>query len=106
MIIGTSSRRSALEQLDLLRRFQKQIAVPIVNKQQELKQILMHNGDFSENDVGGIIAEVQDVTGSAEIGVSVKIILNCIGTAKQNAAEKKDVFVRELTEAIALGGYS
>ena len=106
LVIGTSAERSALEQLNLLRRFQKQIAVPNVNTQMELAQILTDSGHYSENDIREVINEIQDITGSAEIGVSVKTILNCIGTAKRDPAEKKDVFVREITEAIASRGYS
>lgn len=105
LVIGTSSERSALDQLNLLRRFQKQIAVPNVNTQQDLAQVLMNSRQFSDSDIGGVLSEIQDVTGSTEIGVGIKTILNCIGSAKQNAAEQKDVFVREITEAIALKGY-
>ena len=104
-MIGTSSERSALEQLNLLRRFQKQRAVPNVNTPQELAQILTNSGDYSENDVAAIISEIRDITGSADIGVSVKTILNCIGTAKQTPADRNDIFVREITKSVAERGY-
>ncbi|KAI9661265.1 MAG: transport between ER and Golgi ATPase protein [Bathelium mastoideum] len=106
LIIGTTKVRSALEQLDLLWRFQKQIPVPNVNTQQELARILLDSGNYSENETRAVINEIQEVTGGTEIGVGIKAILNCIGTANQNAAEKKDQFVREITEAIAARGYS
>jgi vesicle-fusing ATPase len=105
IIIGTTSRRTALEQLDLLRRFQKQIAVPNVNSPQELAIILQQSGDYSDNDIREVLSEIQANTGRQDIGVSVKTILNCIGTAKQQPDARNEVFAKEITDAIGYGGY-
>ncbi|KAI9692774.1 MAG: transport between ER and Golgi ATPase protein [Bogoriella megaspora] len=105
LVIGTTSERSALEQLNLLRRFHKTIAVPNVNTSQELAKILYSSGDYSREDIQEMTSQIQQVSGRSEVGVSVKTILNRIGAAKQDPEWKKDVFVREITDMIAERGY-
>lgn len=89
-----------LNQLDLFSRFDAEIAVPNVNTQAELAALLQHSGAFSDRDQQRAIGEIQEITGSADVGVGVKKILTAIETAK----EDQDVpgrFARVMSHAIA-----
>lgn len=100
MIFATTTERSVLQQLDLFSRFDADIAVPNVNTQSELAHILQHSGAFSDRDQNRAIGEIQEITGSAEVGVGIKKIL----TAIQTAREDQDVpgrFARVMSQAIA-----
>lgn len=87
-----------MSQLDLFSRFDAEIAVPNVNSQRELGYILHESGAF--DDIDRAIGEIQESTGSQEIGVGIKKILTGIETAKQD----QDVtgrFARVMSRAIA-----
>jgi vesicle-fusing ATPase len=98
LIFATTTERSVLTQLDLFSRFDAEIAVPNVNSQQELGHILQESGAF--DNIDRAIREIQESTGSQEIGVGIKKILTGIETAKQD----QDVpgrFARVMSRAIA-----
>lgn len=100
IVFVTTTERNVLTQLDLFNRFDAEIAVPNVNTQRELAHVLAHSGAFSERDQQRAIGEIQEFTGSSEIGVGVKKILTAIETAKQD----QDVpgrFARVISGAIA-----
>ncbi|KAF2876524.1 vesicle-fusing ATPase [Massariosphaeria phaeospora] len=100
LIFATTTERSVLTQLDLFSRFDAEIAVPNVNTQGELARILQQSGAFSDRDQQQTIGEIQEITGSAEVGVGIKKILTGIETAKQD----QDVpgrFARVMSRAIA-----
>jgi vesicle-fusing ATPase len=86
--------------LDLFSRFDAEIAVPNVNAQAELAHILQHSGAFSDRDQQRAIAEIQEITGSAEIGVGIKKVLTGIETAKQDQ-DMPGRFARVMSRAIA-----
>ena len=89
-----------LTQLDLFSRFDADIAVPNVNTQSELAQVLQQSGAFSEQDQRRAIGEIQEITGSTDVGVGIKKILTAIETAK----EDQDVpgrFARVMSSAIS-----
>ncbi|KAF2853894.1 AAA-domain-containing protein [Plenodomus tracheiphilus IPT5] len=100
LIFATTTERSVLTQLDLFSRFDAEIAVPNVNTQAELANVLQESGAFSDRDQQRAITEIQEITGSAEVGVGIKKILTGIETAKQD----QDVpgrFARVMSRAIA-----
>jgi vesicle-fusing ATPase len=89
-----------LHQLDLFARFDAEIAVPNVNTQAELANVLRESGAFSDQDQSRAISEIQEITGSTDVGVGIKKILTGIETAKQD----QDVpgrFARVMSRAIA-----
>ncbi|KAF9696834.1 hypothetical protein EKO04_005579 [Ascochyta lentis] len=100
LIFATTTERSVLTQLDLFSRFDAEIAVPNVNTQAELAHVLQESGAFSDRDQQRAVSEIQEITGSTEIGVGIKKILTGIETAKQD----QDVpgrFARVMSRAIA-----
>lgn len=100
MIFATTTERSVLTQLDLFSRFDAEIAVPNVNTQAELANVLRESGAFSDEDQKRAISEIEEITGSQDIGVGIKKILTGIETAKQD----QDVpgrFARVMSRAIA-----
>ncbi|EOA84868.1 transport between ER and Golgi ATPase protein [Exserohilum turcicum] len=100
LIFATTTERSVLTQLDLFARFDAEIAVPNVNTQAELANVLRESGAFSDSDQQRAISEIEEITGSREVGVGIKKILTGIETAKQD----QDVpgrFARVMSRAIA-----
>ena len=89
-----------LNQLDLYRRFDAEIAVPNINTQAELAHLLQYSGVFSESNQQRTIADIQEITGSKDVGVGIKKVLTAIKTAE----EDQDVpgrFARIMSQAIA-----
>ncbi|EUC27870.1 hypothetical protein COCCADRAFT_110603 [Bipolaris zeicola 26-R-13] len=100
LVFATTTQRSVLVQLELFARFKADIAVPNVNTQGELANVLSESGAFSESDQRRAISEIEEITGSKEIGVGIDNILSGIETAKQD----QDVpgrFARYMSSAIA-----
>ncbi|KAF2195508.1 AAA-domain-containing protein [Zopfia rhizophila CBS 207.26] len=100
LIFATTTERSVLTQLDLFSRFDAEIAVPNVNTQGELAHVLQHSGAFSDRDQQRAISEIQEITGSAEVGVGIKKILTGIETAKQDQ-DMPGRFARVMSKGIA-----
>ncbi|KAK5187954.1 transport between ER and Golgi ATPase protein [Cryomyces antarcticus] len=105
IIFATTTERSILQQLDLADRFDAEIAVPNVNTQQELSHILRQSGAFSDQDIARSMNEIQEITGSAEVGVGIKKILTGIETAKQDE-DLPGRFARVMSQAIAARGFA
>lgn len=100
LVLATTSERSVLQQLSLFDRFDAQIAVPTVSTQQELGQVLRQSGAFSDGDNQQAIRQIEDITGSREVGVGIKKILTGIETAKQDQ-DMPGRFAQVIAEAIA-----
>jgi len=63
--------------------------------------VLKRSGAFDEQAMRRAINEIQDTTGSAEIGVGIKKILTGIETAKQDDADMAGRFARVMSRSIA-----
>ncbi|KAF2457559.1 P-loop containing nucleoside triphosphate hydrolase protein [Lineolata rhizophorae] len=104
LIFATTTERSVLQQLDLYPRFDAEIAVPNVNSQQELGHILQQSGAFDDRAIHQTLGDIQEMTGSQEVGVGIKKILTGIETAKQDE-DMAGRFARVMGQAIAARGY-
>lgn len=100
LIIGTTSEKTVLQQLQL--DFKAQIAVPNVNTQRELANIMEHSGEFSEADIRSAIGAIEETTGGKEIGVGVQRVLLGIQTAMQDR-DRATRFAEVMSDAIAEG---
>jgi vesicle-fusing ATPase len=100
LIFGTTSEKTVLQQLQL--DFQAQIAVPNVNTQDQLAKIMQHSGIFSDSEIRGAIGNIEETTGSKEIGVGVQRVLLGIQTAMQDQ-DRAGRFAEVLADAIAEG---
>ena len=89
-----------LTQLDLFSRFDAEIAVPNVNTKGELNNILKYSKAFSDEGRADTIKEIEEITGSEEIGVGIKKILTGIETAQQDQ-DMPGRFARVIAQAIA-----
>ncbi|KAF2147472.1 uncharacterized protein K452DRAFT_7958 [Aplosporella prunicola CBS 121167] len=107
LILATTTERSVLQQLDLFHRFDAEIAVPNVNKQDELAHILQESGAFAgPEQVHTALDEIAATTGSADIGVGIKKILTGIETAKQDPQDMAGRFASVMAQAIAARGFA
>lgn len=101
LVLATTSERSALEQLNLLRQFTGQIAVPNVNTQDELVSVLNQTSTFTDRDsIRRILGELQDTTGGEEIGVGIKQTLIAVNRAVESS-DPPARFVEIMAELIA-----
>ncbi|CAD6442219.1 b9934382-b7ff-4149-967a-0f18a6251a6b [Sclerotinia trifoliorum] len=92
LIIGTTSQRSVLKQLDLQPIFNRELAVPNVNTFSELATILREVQAFdNEGDLQESLNQLKQYTESDSIGVGIKKVLLAVGEAKQ---EKNNVAAR------------
>ena len=94
LILATTSRRSVMNQLDLLDAFDEELAVPPVSSIQELYEVLRLKQAFGGDD--GAIRQacglVQESTGDA-LNVGIKRVLNCVEGSKQLDQRPQDQVV-------------
>jgi len=84
LILGTTSQRSVLKQLDLAQIFNRELAIPNVNSHAELASILREVNAFdSEADLAQSLNELRDITSTDQVGVGIKKVLLGIGEARQ-----------------------
>lgn len=97
LIMGTTSRRSILQQLDFDSVFNKEIAVPSVRSLSELEIVLQDQNVFHDHDylveTMNLVAEATQ--GSNEVNVGIKSILEIAGSAKILRDEEKVTFLAD-----------
>lgn len=103
LVMGTTSRRNTLQQLDFTSIFNKEIAVPSLHSLNELELVLQEQQIFTDQqylmEAMNRVAEVS----ASEIQVGIKKILNIAGSARTLPSEDQrvDWFVDEMQDAIA-----
>ena len=102
LILATTAQRSVLQQLEL--DFIFEIAVPHLRTQQELAQVLQQSGAFDDTAIRRAIGEIEEVTGSKEIGVGIKQVLLAIegatlGSEGDPAARLADIMCSAIGNA-------
>ncbi|TAQ90114.1 hypothetical protein B7494_g1576 [Chlorociboria aeruginascens] len=104
LILGTTSQRSVLKQLDLQPIFNRELAVPNVSTHTELASILREVQAFdSEDELRQSLTQLQEITGTDQVGVGIKKVLLGIGEAKQEVGNVATRFAEVISQQIALG---
>jgi vesicle-fusing ATPase len=100
-ILATTAKRTVLEQLELCtsQNFSNQIAVPNVASKKELGFLLAESGHFEQQDVLQILDTIEETTGSPDIAVGVKNVLQVI-TKSTFASDPVDKCAEILSELI------
>ncbi|KAK1836059.1 P-loop containing nucleoside triphosphate hydrolase protein [Podospora conica] len=82
LILATTSRRSVMDQLDVMSAFTDEIPVPSVQDTRELATVLAESRIFGSNaDITEAVNTVQSYTNSSAVGVGIKKILTTASTA-------------------------
>lgn len=97
LIMGTTSRRGILQQLDFDSVFNKEIAVPSVRSLNELEFVLQEQQVFRDQ---GFLVETMNLVaeatqGSNEVNVGIKSILEIAGSAKILRDDEKVGFLAD-----------
>ncbi|SLM37494.1 vesicle-fusing atpase [Lasallia pustulata] len=82
LVLATTSKRSAMKQLDLYTQFNDHIAVPNINSHQQLEYVLELSGAF--DDPAAAVAELKELTGSGSVCLGIKSILNGIEKVRKD----------------------
>ncbi|KAK0103637.1 transport between ER and Golgi ATPase protein [Cadophora gregata] len=102
LIIGTTSQRSIMRQLDLQQIFNRELAVPNINTHAELAAVLREVNAFdSESDIAESLNELRDITGSDQVGVGIKKVLLAVGEAKQEEGNTAGRFAEVVAQQMA-----
>ncbi|RQM05400.1 hypothetical protein DH86_00001951 [Scytalidium sp. 3C] len=102
LILGTTSQRSVLKQLDLQPIFNRELAVPNINTEAELSSVLRQVQAFdNEQDLTRSLNELRDITGSDQVGVGIKKVLLAVGEAKQEGGDVSSRFADVMAQQIA-----
>ena len=105
MILGTTTQRSVLQQLDLASCFDRDLAVPNVHSQAELANICGEVKAFdSDQELIQSLNMLRETTGVEDVGVGIKRILLGIETARQSERGQRaemcaDVVARMIASA-------
>jgi vesicle-fusing ATPase len=100
LIFATTSRRTVLKQVELA--FDENIAVPNVNSQAELAQIMQSSGAFSQAEIQKSIAGIEDTVSGTGIGVGVKQVITAIQRLQKagEGVDKAEFFTAIMAERI------
>ncbi|KAL9053859.1 MAG: hypothetical protein Q9162_004506 [Coniocarpon cinnabarinum] len=107
LVLVTTSRRSVMDQLDVLDAFNHEIAVPNVSSLQELYDVLKQTSAFggessARKQACGMVGEVS----GDRVGVGIKKVLDAVSSSKQSDSAEEQVrdFVEKIGAMIARGG--
>ncbi|ROV96920.1 hypothetical protein VSDG_04159 [Cytospora chrysosperma] len=108
LVMGTTSRRSVLQQLDFTDTvFDKEIAVPNLNGLSELELVLREQKIFQDEssmvEAMNLVAEATQ--GSNEVGVGIKNILKVAESAKALEEDMKATWFAEEMQVMMSRGY-
>ncbi|PBP18300.1 vesicular-fusion protein SEC18 [Diplocarpon rosae] len=102
LIIGTTSQRSVMRQLDLQQIFNRELTVPNINTYAELAAVLREVQAFdNEADLTESLNELRDITGMDQVGVGIKKVLLAVGEAKQEEGNMAGRFAEVVAQQIA-----
>ena len=84
LIIGTTSERSIMRQMDVINAFDAEIPVPTVPHLRDLNEILKSVDAFDDKSRHGVLEELETITNSKEVKVGIKKILSILETSRQD----------------------
>jgi vesicle-fusing ATPase len=91
-----------LRQLDLQQIFNRELAVPNVNTHSELASVLREVQAFDNDaDLAQSLNELQEITGTNEVGVGIKKVLLAVGEAKQEEGNMAGRFAEVIAQQMA-----
>ncbi len=99
LILATTSRRSVLDQLDMLEAFDRQIAVPAVSDLQELSTALRELNALDPADANQALNTLRQTNRSDHVGVGIKTVLTMAESAAM-VDEPAAWFAEQLGRAI------
>lgn len=102
LILGTTSQRSVMRQLDLQQIFNRELAVPNINSHKELASVLREVQAFdNESDLAESLNELRSITGTDQVGVGIKRVLLAVGEAKQEEGNVVNRFAEVVAQQMA-----
>ena len=99
LIIGTTSERSILKQMDFMNSFDAEIPVPTVPSLRELDEILKSVNVFDSQTRKIVLQELESMNPTGEVKVGIKRILSILETSMQDE-DAPGRFVSLLVEGI------
>jgi vesicle-fusing ATPase len=84
LVIGTTSERTVLRQMDVINAFDAEIPVPNIENMTDLNEILKSVKAFDDQERHNVLNELQTITGSKEVKVGIKNILSILETSRQD----------------------
>lgn len=102
LVLGTTSQRSVMVQLDMKQTFNRELAVPNINTHEELRTALIEFGAFeNESDLNQSLTELRDITGTEKVGLGIKNILTTVGQAKRDKNNFPGTFADMMAQQMA-----
>ncbi|CAD6503355.1 BgTH12-03021 [Blumeria graminis f. sp. triticale] len=102
LILGTTSQRSVMRQLDLQQIFNRELAVPNVNTHAELSSVLREMQAFpQESDLTESLNTLRDITGTDHVGLGIKKVLLAVGEARQEVGNMAGRFAEVISQQIS-----
>ncbi|KAL2759819.1 hypothetical protein ACRALDRAFT_1039014 [Sodiomyces alcalophilus JCM 7366] len=87
LVFVTTSELTVLKMLGVMKLFgRRQVPVPAVADLRDLESLLLESGLFEAGQVSHIINTISAETGSKQVGIGIKTVLECIEEAKIEAA--------------------
>jgi vesicle-fusing ATPase len=84
LIIGTTSERTVLRQMDVINSFDAEIPVPTVPNLRDLNEILKSVDAFDDKTRHGVVQELESITNTKDVKVGIKKILSILETSRQD----------------------
>lgn len=99
LIVSTTSRRSLLEELDMIDCFTTEVYVPPITCLDSVVKVLQETNFFSELDVTAIIRELKNFVNDATIiNIPVKQLINIISISSQDSENGTSRFIQSFKD--------
>lgn len=98
----TTSKASVLKMLEIDMDFAKKVAVPAVANLRELGTVIQQSGVYDDDsEIGQTLGAIQQRTGSENVGIGIKTVLDCVFEAKAGGREGvRETFAELMVESI------
>jgi vesicle-fusing ATPase len=100
LIVSTTSRRSLLEDLDMIDCFSTEVYVPSISSVDGVIKVLMESKFFSDSDISSILRDLGTILNdSSIINISVKQLINIISISSQDPENGTSRFLQSFKDA-------
>ncbi|KAH6677960.1 vesicular-fusion protein SEC18 [Verticillium dahliae] len=100
LVFVTTSELNVLKMLGVMKLFRRQIPVPAVSTLRELESLLNQTNNFDSADINHIVNTISQDTGSQQVGIGIKTVLECLEESRVEAARGEANMVESFTGRI------
>ena len=88
--------------LEVDTKFAEDVAVPAVSSLRELGLVLQDcKKDFGSVDINQVLGGIQQRTGTQNVGIGIKTVLECVYKARRSPQDLTETFIDDISQRIS-----